>query len=68
MSTMKREPNARTASRIASIAQLSDACIALERDQQSGPERGTTTEVLKNRYSGDHCGVACRTDVRPINL
>ena len=43
----------------ASIAQLSDACIALERDQQSGPERGTTTvRVLKNRYSGE-TGVAC---------
>ena len=44
----------------ASIAQLSDACIALERDQQSGPERGTTTvRVLKNRYSGE-VGVACQ--------
>ena len=43
----------------ASIAQLSDACIALERDQQSGAERGTTTvRVLKNRYSGE-TGVAC---------
>ena len=43
----------------ASIAQLSDACIALERDQQSGAERaGTTVRVLKNRYSGE-TGVAC---------
>ena len=43
----------------ASIAQLSDACIALERDQQSGSERSSTTvRVLKNRYSGE-TGVAC---------
>ena len=42
----------------AAIAQLSDGVIALERDQQSGPERGTTTvRVLKNRYSGE-VGVA----------
>ena len=38
----------------AAIAQLSDACIALERDQQSGTERDVTTvRVLKNRYSGE---------------
>ena len=38
----------------AAIAQLSDACIALERDQQSGSERDATTlRVLKNRYSGE---------------
>ena len=44
----------------ASIAQLSDSVIALERDQQSGPERnGTTVRVLKNRYSGE-VGVACQ--------
>ena len=44
----------------ASIAQLSDACIALERDQQSGSESGSTTvRVLKNRYSGE-VGVACK--------
>jgi twinkle protein len=37
----------------AAIAQLSDACIALERDQQSGSKRDVTTvRVLKNRYSG----------------
>ena len=42
----------------ASIAQLSDGVIALERDQQSGPEHSTTTvRVLKNRYSGE-TGVA----------
>jgi twinkle protein len=43
-----------------SIGQLSDAVIALERDQQS--ERGgdeTTVRVLKNRYSGE-VGVASR--------
>ena len=43
----------------AAIAQLSDACIALERDQQSGPgDNATTVRVLKNRYSGE-VGVAC---------
>ena len=43
----------------ASIAQLSDACIALERDQQDRSKRSTTTvRVLKNRYSGE-TGVAC---------
>lgn len=43
-----------------SIGQLSDAVIALERDQQS--EQGgdqTTVRVLKNRYSGE-VGVASR--------
>ena len=44
----------------ASIAQLSDACIALERDQQSGSaNNATTVRVLKNRYSGE-VGVACQ--------
>ena len=43
----------------ASIAQLSDACIALERDQQSGSaDDATTVRVLKNRYSGE-VGIAC---------
>ena len=43
-----------------SIGQLSDAVIALERDQQSGPERNATTvRVLKNRYSGE-VGEACQ--------
>ena len=43
----------------ASIAQLSDACIALERDQQSGSsDNATTVRVLKNRYSGE-VGIAC---------
>ena len=43
----------------ASIAQLSDSVIALERDQQSnsGANR-TTVRVLKNRYSGE-VGIAC---------
>ena len=43
-----------------SIGQLSDAVIALERDQQS--EKGgdeTTVRVLKNRYSGE-VGIASR--------
>ena len=44
----------------AAIAQLSDACIALERDQQAGPaDNATTVRVLKNRYSGE-VGVATR--------
>ena len=44
----------------ASIAQLSDACIALERDQQDGSKRSSTTvRVLKNRYSGE-VGEACQ--------
>ena len=44
----------------ASIAQLSDACIALERDQQAGPnDNATTVRVLKNRYSGE-VGIASR--------
>ena len=43
----------------AAIAQLSDSCIALERDQQSDNRQGkTTVRVLKNRYSGE-TGVAC---------
>jgi twinkle protein len=43
----------------ASIAQLSDSVIALERDQQSdGGSSATTVRVLKNRYSGE-TGVAC---------
>lgn len=42
-----------------SIAQLSDAVIGLERDQQSGSQHSdTTVRVLKNRYSGE-TGVAC---------
>ena len=43
----------------AAIAQLSDAVIGLERDQQSDQAGGATTvRVLKNRYSGE-TGVAC---------
>ena len=42
----------------AAIAQLSDAVIGIERDQQSTDERsGTILRVLKNRYSGE-TGVA----------
>ena len=44
----------------ASIAQLSDAVIALERDQQDGSQHSdTTVRVLKNRYSGE-TGIACK--------
>ena len=42
-----------------SIGQLSDAVIALERDQQSDSGgNATTVRVLKNRHSGE-VGVAC---------
>jgi twinkle protein len=42
----------------AAIAQLSDGCIALERDQQSeSKDSGTTVRVIKNRFSGE-TGVA----------
>ena len=44
----------------AAIAQLSDACIGLERDQQSGGKQSNTTvRILKNRYSGE-TGIACQ--------
>jgi twinkle protein len=44
----------------AAIAQLSDACIALERDQQNrSDDADTTVRVLKNRYSGE-TGIACK--------
>ncbi len=45
----------------ASIGQLSDAVIGLERDQQAETDEArntTTVRVLKNRYTGD-TGVAC---------
>ena len=45
----------------ASIAHLSDAVIALERNQQADDEQAantTTIRILKNRYTGD-TGVAC---------
>ena len=46
----------------AAIAQLSDAVIGLERNQQSEAESAcTTVRVLKNRYSGE-TGVACTLD------
>ena len=42
------------------IAQLSDAVIALERDQQAdGTGNSTAIRILKNRYSGE-TGIACR--------
>ena len=43
----------------ASIAQLSDSVIALERDQQSDSgASATTVRIIKNRYSGE-TGIAC---------
>ena len=43
----------------AAIAQLSDAVIALERDQQRDLNTDTVVRVLKNRYSGE-TGIACK--------
>jgi twinkle protein len=46
----------------ASIAQLSDSVIALERNQQDGSGNSpTTVRVLKNRYSGE-TGIACQLE------
>ena len=46
----------------ASVAQISDQVIALERDQQSDAARSlTTVRVLKNRYSGE-VGIACQLE------
>ena len=43
-----------------SISQVADACVGLERDQQSDDEHpATTVRVLKNRFSGD-LGLACQ--------
>ena len=43
----------------AAIAQLSDGCISLERNQQSDSgSSDTTVRILKNRYSGE-TGIAC---------
>jgi len=43
----------------ASIAQLSDSVIALERDQQADSgSSATTVRIIKNRYSGE-TGIAC---------
>lgn len=48
-----------------SIAQLSDICIALERDQQDEERKNITTlRVLKNRYTGD-TGKACSVSYCP---
>ena len=50
---------------VQAIAQLSDACIALERDQQDRSEHAdTTVRILKNRYSGE-TGIACKLKVQP---
>ena len=41
------------------LAQLSDTCLALERDQQAdSADNSTTLRVLKQRYSGE-TGIAC---------
>jgi twinkle protein len=50
------------------IAQLSDAVIGLERNQQaeSEEERNTTTvRVLKSRFTGE-TGVACKLEYNKV--
>ena len=42
----------------ASIAQLSDMVISVERDQQGDNPNTTTVRILKNRYSGE-TGIGC---------
>jgi len=44
----------------AAIAQMSDGCVGLERDQQD-EGNVTTVRVLKNRFSGE-CGIACQLE------
>jgi twinkle protein len=47
------------------IAQLSDICIGLERDQQDEDRKNITClRVLKNRYTGE-TGVACCVEYNP---
>jgi twinkle protein len=41
-----------------SIAQVSDACVGLERDQQGEQSDLTTVRVLKNRWTGE-AGIGC---------
>ena len=49
------------------IAQLSDICIGLERDQQDeGRKHITCLRVLKNRYTGD-TGIACHVKYDPVS-
>tara|TARA_Y100001968_G_C19319188_1_gene698318 strand:- start:732 stop:1154 length:423 start_codon:yes stop_codon:yes gene_type:complete len=48
------------------IAQLSDICIGLERDQQDADLKNTTSlRVLKNRYTGD-TGLCCSVKYNPL--
>jgi len=42
----------------AAIAQLSDICLGVERDQQSDTPNVSTIRVLKNRFTGE-TGVGC---------
>lgn len=42
----------------ASIAQLSDMCLSVERDQQGDNPNQSTVRVLKNRFSGE-TGIGC---------
>lgn len=51
----------------ASIAQLSDICLGLERDQQAEDEaerHRTKVRVLKNRYAGE-TGITCELTYNP---
>jgi len=49
----------------AAIAQLSDAVIGLERDQQGEDPNVTTIRVLKNRFTGQ-TGEACHLRYNPL--
>jgi len=42
----------------ASIAQLSDMCLSVERDQQGENPNQSTVRILKNRFSGE-TGIGC---------
>ena len=49
-----------------SIAQLSDICIGMERDQQNEDRKFITDlRILKNRYTGD-TGIACSVRYDPL--
>lgn len=42
----------------AGIAQLSDICLGVERDQQGDNPNVSTIRIIKNRFTGE-CGVGC---------
>ena len=48
----------------ASIAQLSDICVGIERDQQGDNPHVSTIRLLKNRFSGE-TGIGCYLQYNP---